>query len=83
MEKIAPKNNCICQELIALSGTFASPEKQGLIIDKLWLLKPEFQRRLPEVLRIRICLTRYSEDERSLAIPIVIGSQSVFQKPVK
>jgi hypothetical protein len=34
VEKIAPKNNSIYQELIALSGTFASPEKQGLIIDK-------------------------------------------------
>jgi hypothetical protein len=34
VEKIAPKNNSFCQELIALSGTFASLVKQGLIIDK-------------------------------------------------
>jgi len=34
VEKIAPKNNRFYQELIALYGTFAIPEKQGLIIDK-------------------------------------------------
>jgi hypothetical protein len=34
VEKITPKNNSFYQELKALSGTFASPEKQGLIIDK-------------------------------------------------
>jgi hypothetical protein len=34
VEKIAPKNRIFYQELIALYGTFASPEKQGLIIDK-------------------------------------------------
>jgi hypothetical protein len=34
VEKIAPKNNGFYQELIALYGTFAIPEKQGLIIDK-------------------------------------------------
>jgi hypothetical protein len=37
VEKIAPKNNGFYQELIALYGTFAIPEKQGLIIDKLRL----------------------------------------------
>jgi hypothetical protein len=34
VEKIAPKNKAFYQELIAVSGTFASLEKQGLIIDK-------------------------------------------------
>jgi hypothetical protein len=29
VEKIAPKNNPIYQELIALSGTFAIPENRG------------------------------------------------------
>ena len=31
--KNSPKKQGFCQELIAVSGTFASPEKQGLIID--------------------------------------------------
>jgi len=41
VEKIAPKNKDFYQELMAVSGTFASPEKQGLIIDKSRLWKPD------------------------------------------
>jgi hypothetical protein len=40
-EKIAPKNNSFYQELIGLSGTFAIPEKRGLIIDKTRALNDE------------------------------------------
>ena len=38
--KNSPKKQEFYQELIAVSGTFASPEKQGLIIDssRLWNL---------------------------------------------
>jgi len=40
VEKIAPKNRVFYQEFIAVSGTFASLYKEGLIIDKsrLWNL---------------------------------------------
>jgi hypothetical protein len=48
VEKIAPKNQIFYQELMAVSGTFASPEKQGLIIDKsrLWNLNGASQLQL-------------------------------------
>ena len=40
--KNSPKKQDFYQELMSVSGTFASPEKQGLIIDKsrLWNLNP-------------------------------------------
>jgi hypothetical protein len=45
VEKIAPKNRIFYQELMAVSGTFAGPENQGLIIDKsrLWNWKESFR----------------------------------------
>jgi hypothetical protein len=48
VEKIAPKNKFFYQEVMPVSGTFASPEKQGLIIDKsrLWNLKGASQEQL-------------------------------------
>ena len=58
MEKIAPKNSSFYQELKALSGTFAIPEKQGLIIDKSRLWNLNGVPRLPEVLQMKTLLNQ-------------------------
>ena len=61
---------------MAVSGTFASPEKQGLIIDKsrFWNPDPPFAK-----LSVNESSIMASEDEWSVAT----AASSELQKPVK